>query len=46
MRSLRQGRESLFEFEPQRIEDIKKYLDHVSEQWDLALIRLKSFIEE
>lgn len=44
VRSLRQGRESLFEFEPQPIEDIKKYLDHVSEQWDLALIR--PFIEE
>jgi hypothetical protein len=35
-RSLRQGRESLFEFEPQPIEDIKKYLDHVSVQNTVA----------
>jgi DNA-binding transcriptional ArsR family regulator len=44
--SLRAGRESLFEFDPQPIEGIKKYLDFVSEQWDQALSRLKSFVEE
>lgn len=46
VRSIRQGRESLFEFTPQPIEDIRKYLDDVSEQWDLALSRLKTFVEE
>ena len=40
------GRENLFEFDPQPIEGIKQYLDFVSEQWDHALSRLKSFVEE
>jgi DNA-binding transcriptional ArsR family regulator len=43
--SVRRGRESLFEFDPQPIDDIKQYLDLVSEQWDQALSRLKSFVE-
>jgi|SRR5215471_15496250 len=43
--SVRRGRESLFEFDPQPMEEIKKYLDFVSEQWDQALSRLKSFVE-
>ena len=44
--SVRAGRESLFEFDPQPIEGIKQYLDLVSEQWDQALSRLKSFVED
>ncbi len=44
--SVRSGRESLFEFDPQPIEGIKEYLDFVSEQWDQALSRLKSFVED
>jgi DNA-binding transcriptional ArsR family regulator len=43
--SVRSGRESLFAFDPESIEEIKKYLDAVSEQWDQALSRLKSFVE-
>ena len=43
--SIRSGRESLFEFDPEPMEGIKKYLDLVSEQWDQALSRLKSFVE-
>ena len=43
--SVRSGRESLFEFDPQPIEEIKTYLDLVSERWDQALSRLKSFVE-
>ena len=43
--SVRSGRESLFAFDPEPIEEIKKYLDGVSEQWDQALSRLKSFVE-
>jgi DNA-binding transcriptional ArsR family regulator len=45
VRSVRSGRESLFEFDPAPIEKIKKYLDLVSGQWDQALSRLKSFVE-
>jgi DNA-binding transcriptional ArsR family regulator len=43
--SVRRGRESLFELNPEPIEEIKKYLDRVSEQWDQALSRLKTFVE-
>jgi DNA-binding transcriptional ArsR family regulator len=43
--SVRTGRESLFEFDPEPMEEMKKYLDLVSEQWDQALSRLKSFVE-
>jgi DNA-binding transcriptional ArsR family regulator len=45
VRSVQSGRESLFELNPEPIEEIKKYLDLVSEQWDRALARLRSFIE-
>jgi DNA-binding transcriptional ArsR family regulator len=41
----RAGRESLFEFDPQPIQDLKTYLDTVSQQWDAALARLKTFVE-
>jgi len=44
--SLRSGRENLFEFDPKPIESIKDYLDLVSAQWDQALTRLKSFVED
>src|SRR3979490_2150045 len=41
VRCVRTGRESLFEFHPEPIEEIKRYLNLVSEQWDQALSRLK-----
>ena len=44
--SIRTGRESRFEFDPQPIEGIREYLDRVSRQWDQALSRLKSFVED
>jgi DNA-binding transcriptional ArsR family regulator len=44
--SVRAGRESLFKFDPEPIDEIKKYLDLVSAQWDQALSRLKSFVED
>ena len=44
--SVHAGRESLFEFDPTPIEEMREYLDFVSEQWDHALARLKSFIED
>src|SRR5277367_1197318 len=43
--SARAGRASLFRFDPEPIEEMKRYLDLVSEQWDQALARLKSFVE-
>ncbi len=46
VRNVREGRESLFEFKPEPIEDVKKYLDLVSTQWDETLARLKSLVED
>ena len=45
VRNIRIGRESLFELEPQPIEEVRDYLDQVSRQWDDALARLKSHVE-
>jgi len=45
VRCVRAGRESLFQFNPQPMEELKDYLDFVSEQWDQPLARLKSFVE-
>ena len=45
VRSVRSGRESRFELNPEPMEELKRYLDQVSEQWDQALSRLKSFVE-
>ena len=43
---VRAGRESLFELDPKPINELREYLDLVSEQWDQALGRLRSFVEE
>jgi len=45
VRGTRRGRESRFRFDPQPIEGMKEYLDAVSQKWDHALARLKSFVE-
>ncbi len=44
--AVRAGRESRFAFDAQPIEALREYLDFVSAQWDQALARLKSFVEE
>ncbi len=46
VRSVRAGRESLFEFDLEPIVGAKEYLEYVSEQWDQALGRLKAFVED
>ena len=43
--SVRAGRESLFEFRPEPLRDLQSYLERVSDQWEDALARLKSFVE-
>jgi DNA-binding transcriptional ArsR family regulator len=45
VRSVRVGRESLFELEPRPIEEVRAYLERVSRQWDHALARLKAHVE-
>lgn len=44
--SRRVGRESRFVFTPAPIVEVRHYLDRVSEQWDDALARLKSLVED
>lgn len=44
--SVREGRESLYALDPKPFVSMKKYLDAVGGQWDEALDRLKSFVEE
>jgi DNA-binding transcriptional ArsR family regulator len=44
--SVRVGRESLFEFKPAPLKEIRSYLERVSDQWDDALARLKSFVDD
>jgi DNA-binding transcriptional ArsR family regulator len=44
--STRAGREKHFKLDPAPMHEMQQYLDRVSHQWDLALARLKSFVEE
>jgi DNA-binding transcriptional ArsR family regulator len=44
--SRRAGRESLYALNPAPLEDIRRYIELVSSQWDQALSRLKSFVEK
>jgi hypothetical protein len=46
VQSIRKGRESVFELCPELIDELRDYLDKVSQQWDQALSRLKAFIED
>jgi DNA-binding transcriptional ArsR family regulator len=43
--SSRSGRESRFQLDPQPLENLREYLELVSEQWDRALSRLKTLVE-
>lgn len=43
--SQQSGRENLFELNPRSFKGINEYLEFVSDQWDHALSRLKSFVE-
>ncbi|MGH8427946.1 MAG: ArsR/SmtB family transcription factor [Gammaproteobacteria bacterium] len=45
VRSNRIGRESRFSYIPEPVEKTRSYLAAVSEQWDDALSRLKTFVE-
>jgi DNA-binding transcriptional ArsR family regulator len=42
----RRGRESVWQLEPRRLEDARRHLQDISRQWDEALARLKTFVEE
>jgi len=42
---VKQGRERLWQLEPMQIEQARRSLDELGKQWDLALTRLKRFVE-
>lgn len=42
----RVGRETQFVLTPAPLRDVQSYLTQVSDQWDRALSRLKTFVEE
>jgi DNA-binding transcriptional ArsR family regulator len=44
-RNARSGREQIWELETRRLELARRCLDHISDQWDSALNRLRTFVE-
>jgi len=41
----RRGRERIWQLETRRLGEARRYLDHVSAEWDAALERLRKFVE-
>ncbi len=46
VRSERHGREHIWKLEPRRIDEVMRYLAQISRQWDDALARLRSTVED
>lgn len=46
VRSVKSGRENLFELDPAPLREVRDYADVVSTQWDSAIGRLKAFVEK
>jgi DNA-binding transcriptional ArsR family regulator len=46
VRSERRGRERIWRLTPKRIDEVRRYLAQISEQWDEALGRLRAMVEE
>ena len=46
VRSRRRSRERIWTLEPRRLEEVRRYLERISRQWDAALSRLQSTVEE
>lgn len=46
VRGRRRGKESLWQLERRRLEDARRSLDLISRQWDVALDKLKLFVED
>ena len=45
-RNRRSGRELIWELETRRLEMARRCLDHISDQWEVAIGRLKAFVEK
>ena len=46
VRNHRRGREMIWELEPKRLEKARRSLDQISAEWDVAINRLKAFVED
>ena len=46
VRDRHEGRQHIFELDPRRLTIARRELDRISRQWDLALGRLRAFVEE
>lgn len=46
LRATRAGRESVWEVDPASLDVAGQYLRTISDQWDVALARLKRFVED
>jgi DNA-binding transcriptional ArsR family regulator len=46
VRNKKRGRESCWELDRRRLEEVRRNLALISEQWDNALDRLRKFVEE
>jgi DNA-binding transcriptional ArsR family regulator len=44
--SKRSGRESIWQMDLKRIDEVRRYLDLISKQWDDALERLRAVVEK
>ncbi len=45
VRDVKIGRERLWEFEPSRLDEARRSLETIAQQWDHALLRLKKAVE-
>lgn len=45
-RGSRAGRESIWELRTGRLAEVRRYLDQISRDWDVALDRLRAFVEK
>lgn len=46
VRDIKLGRERRWEFEPSRMDDARRSLEAIAQQWDRALSRLQAFVEK
>jgi len=46
VKSGRIGRECIWELQPRRIAEVRRYLDQISGEWDRTLERLRDFVED
>jgi len=45
VRSTREGRAQIWELQPKRLAQARRYLDQISDQWDEAIDRLRTLVE-